>query len=358
MTSDPSGSFPASRVVDWSLARTVAQRFTPGGPEMPAAQARGVVAELREYAAQAQGIVRETTGLVAGDGHPAVVVDRKQWIDSNLAAVDSILTMWPAAADRHEEASAATQMIGPRAIAVQLGTALGWLSGKILGQYEALTDPGRLLLVAPSIVDVERSLELESRDFRLWVCLHEETHRVQFGAVPWLGEHFRALITKALDTFDEATPSDRIAAVLTELVGAISQRRTPDLMAALQTPEQRAIVGEITGLMSLLEGHADVVMDDVGPEVLPTVTMIRQRFDARRSSKVPAVSSDAMWRRVLGMDAKMKQYREGAVFVRALMADGGMALVNRVWESPEHLPSIEEVRVPALWLDRMRGIAA
>ncbi len=345
-------------MVDWALARSVARRFAPDGPDVSAHEARSVVAELRDHAAQAQQHVQDITGLVAGAGHPAVVVDRSQWIDSNLTALDSIMTMWPAANDRHQSASAATQVIGPRAIAVQLGTALGWLSGKILGQYEALADPGRLLLVAPSIVDIERSLELESADFRLWVCLHEETHRVQFGAVPWLAGHFRELITRTLDTFDEATPADRLSALLTELLSALGQRRTPDLMTALQTPEQRAIIEEITGLMSLLEGHADVVMDEAGPEVVPSVVSIRQRFDGRRASQSTTRGADALWRKALGMDAKLRQYREGAAFVRALMDDGGMATVNRVWESPANLPRLEEIRQPGAWLERMRGLAA
>jgi coenzyme F420 biosynthesis associated uncharacterized protein len=348
----------SSPTIDWGLARSVARRCTPNGPEVSAHEARSVVAELREHADQAREHVYDITGLVAAPGHPAVVVDRPQWIDSNLSALDTIMDLWPAANDRHENASAATQVIGPRAIAVQLGTALGWLSGKILGQYEALADPGRLLLVAPSIVDIERSLELDSSDFRLWVCLHEETHRVQFGAVPWLTEHFRGLITRTLDTFDEATPTDRLSALLAELISAIGQRRTPDLMTALQTPEQRAIVDEMTGLMSLLEGHADVVMDEAGPAVVPSVAAIRRRFEGRRSSQSSARGADAIWRKALRMDAKLRQYHEGAVFVRALMDNGGMVSVNRVWDAPENLPSLDEIRRPDAWLERMRGLAA
>lgn len=251
-----------------------------------------------------------------------------------------------------------TRTVGPRVMAVQLGAALGWLSGKILGQYEALADPGRLLLVAPSIVQVERSLDVDSRDFRLWVCLHEETHRVQFGAVPWLKGHFSGLVMKALDAFDETTPMDRLGAVLTELLAAVGQRRTPDLMFALQSAEQRAVVEEITAFMSLLEGHADVVMDEVGPRVIPSVDVIRERFEVRRSSAADARGADSVWRRVLGMDAKLRQYREGAAFVRAVVNDGGMAAMNRVWAEPGNVPTLGEIREPSLWLDRMRGAAA
>jgi coenzyme F420 biosynthesis associated uncharacterized protein len=241
---------------------------------------------------------------------------------------------------------------------VQLGAALGWLSGKVLGQYEALGNPGRLLLVAPTIVDIERTLGVDERDFRLWVCLHEETHRVQFAAVPWLDDYFKALITRALETFDDSSFSDRFVAIAGEVFIAIIQRRTPDVLTAAQTPEHRAVLNEITGLMSVLEGHADVVMDEVDVEALPTVGTIRQRFERRRSSEAAVRGADSIWRKALGMDAKMRQYREGAAFVRGLMAEGGMGTVNRVWDRPENLPSVAEVREPALWLARVRGIAA
>ncbi len=344
--------------VDWSLARKFGRRFAPAGPELQLDQAREVVAQLRDHADEARDHVLAITGMRAEPGHPAVVVDRGEWIDSNIAAMGEVLALWPGVQDKLEDSSAVTQALGSRASAVQLGAALGWLSGKVLGQYEALADPGRLLLVAPTIVDVERSLEVNARDFRLWVCLHEETHRVQFGAVPWLGDHFKGLITRALGSFDESSVGDRVTAILGEIIEAFIQRRTPDVLAAAQTPEQRAVLDDITGLMSLLEGHADVVMDEVDQSVIPTIPQIRQRFETRRSSQASVRGADSLWRKVLGMDAKMAQYREGAAFVRALMDDGGMATVNRVWEHPSNLPSAQEVRDPSLWLARMRGIAA
>ena len=338
--------------VDWELATRIARRFAPSGPELKLAEARDVVRDLRHHAVTAAEHVRSVTGLDAGPGHPAVVVDRGAWIDSNVGSLSSLVANWSTAMERHEQAPSVLQALGPRVTAAQLGTALGWLSGKVLGQYEALTDPGRLLLVAPTIVDVETSLQVDPRDFRLWVCLHEETHRVQFGAVSWLTEHFRSLVQRALDTFDETDVSDRLAIVTREIIGGIRAGEAPDLMAALQTDEQRAVVDEITGLMSLLEGHADVVMDEVGPRVIPSVDSIRSKFNARRSR---VRGADSLWRRLLGMDAKLKQYEEGARFVRYLLDHGGMESVNRVWISPAYLPSAAEIRSPEAWLERVEA---
>ncbi len=344
--------------IDFELAGRVGRRFAPDGPDLTLDQARNVVAELRDHATQAREHVYAITGMEAEPGHPAVVVDRGDWIDSNVAAMGKVLSLWPTALERHEESSNAAKAIGPRASAVQVGAALGWLSGKVLGQYEALADPGRLLLVAPTIVHIEQVLEVEPRDFRLWVCLHEETHRVQFGAVPWLDGYFRDLIARALQTFDETSSGERFLAIAGEVFDAIVKRRTPDLISAAQTSEQRAVLDEITGLMSVLEGHADVVMDEVDTSIIPSVPQIRERFESRRSSEASVRGADSLWRKALGMDAKMAQYREGAAFVRALMAEGGMATVNLVWDRAENLPSAQEVRDPDRWLARVRGIAA
>jgi coenzyme F420 biosynthesis associated uncharacterized protein len=239
--------------------------------------------------------------------------------------------------------------IGARGSAVQLGVVLAWLSGKVLGQYEVFTEPGqpgRLLLVAPTIVQVEQQLQVPSRDFRLWVCLHEETHRVQFGAVPWLGAYLASLVNEFIEASDLSFSETlrRVAAVM----GSIARKGS--LVESVQSPEQREIFDKMTGVMSLLEGHADVVMDDVGPQVIPSVGLIRERFTARRNSPK---AIDALARRALGMDMKMRQYTEGAAFVRHVVDDIGMSGFNQVWASPKTLPTRSEITNPGAWVKRM-----
>jgi coenzyme F420 biosynthesis associated uncharacterized protein len=232
---------------------------------------------------------------------------------------------------------------------VQLGVVLAWLSGKVLGQYEVFTEPGqpgRLLLVAPTIVQVEQQLQVPSRDFRLWVCLHEETHRVQFGAVPWLGAYLASLVNEFIEASDLSFSETlrRVAAVM----GCIARKGS--FIEAAQSPEQREVFDKMTGVMSLLEGHADVVMDEVGPQVIPSVALIRERFTARRNSPK---AIDALARRALGMDMKMRQYTEGAAFVRHVVDDIGMPGFNQVWASPMTLPTRSEITNPGAWIKRM-----
>ena len=227
---------------------------------------------------------------------------------------------------------------------MQTGTLLAFLATKVLGQYELFPPygvdptekPGRLLLVAPNIVSAEREMGVDPRDFRLWVCLHEETHRVQFGAVPWLRGHMmdeiRAFV--AATDVDPAALAERLKAAVAAAYGAVKDGFDPEaseggsLVEAVQTPAQREILDRITALMSLLEGHADFVMDGVGPSVIPSVVEIREKFQTRRRE---ASKIDHVIRRLLGVDAKMRQYRDGERFVRGAVDRVGMAGFNQVW---------------------------
>ena len=126
------------------------------------------------------------------------------------------------------------------------------------------------------------------------------------------------------------------------------------LIEAVQTPEQRVVLDRLTALMSLLEGHAEHVMDAVGPEVVPSVATIRKRFDARRSGGSPV---QRVLRRLLGIDLKLKQYADGNRFVSAVVDEVGQEAFNRVWESPETLPTRAEVNDPPAWIARVLGAA-
>jgi len=338
-----------SDAIDWSLAVATANRLAPRGPQIPFHEAREAVDMLRGLAREAVGPVLEVTGLRAPVDDNAQVVDRAAWIASNASSLR--LAMIPLL-EQAEDAPGFIRGLGGKGTALQIGAVLGWLSGKVLGQYEVFTEAQpRLLLVAPTIVHVERQLAVPSRDFRMWVCLHEETHRVQFGAVPWLGDHLLSLVTEFVAASDIGIRQmlRSLAAAVSSLARSATGADT-SVMEAVQTPEQRAIFDRITALMSLLEGHADVVMDDVGPGIVPSVDVIRERFSQRRAS--PS-AIDAIARRALGLDVKLKQYTEGAAFVRHAIDAVGMDGFNRVWTGPETLPIRDEIRDPRLWVARL-----
>ena len=140
----------------------------------------------------------------------------------------------------------------------------------------------------------------------------------------------------------------RVAEVLPELF----REGSAGLADLFTTPEQRERLAALTAVMSLLEGHADVVMDDVGPAHIPTVAHIRRKFTARRKG---AGAPDRILRRLLGLEAKMRQYRDGAVFVRGVQDQVGVDGFNAIWTSPETLPLAREIEDPASWVRRVHG---
>lgn len=341
--------------MDWGLAQSIGVRFAPKGPQVDPELARDMVAQLRVLASQSVAPVAELTGLVLPEDSPsAVVVDRGEWIRSNVEGFR--VAMRPITVPAAERSSL-VPAVGARLTAAQLGGALAWLSGKVLGQYEAFTDDpagGRLLLVAPNIMAVERELGLVPADFRLWVCLHEQTHRFQFGAVPWMREHFLAEVQQfvAASETSIAEFASRLGAIAQAVVAAARRQGTASVVEAVQTPAQRVVFDRLTGLMSLLEGHADYVMDEVGPQYVPSVATIRQRFNDRRAR---AGTVDSFARRVLGLETKMRQYTEGADFVRAVIGRAGRSGFDQVWANPQNLPGAAEITNPDAWVSRVLG---
>ncbi len=335
-------------MVDWDFAVTVGSKLAGPGPVVSADEALAAVAELRTGAERSTPLVQEFTGLRTDAGTaPVLVVDRGGWIQANADGFSRILApIVDRLVEKKGEPGAVAGAIGSRVTGAEVGLMLGFLGTKVLGQFDPFHEPrGRLLLVAPNIVHTEREIGADPTDFRLWVCLHEETHRVQFTANPWLGEHLLAQMNAVAATIEPSVLVDGLRR------GAEAIRSGDgSIVDLVSTPEQKEILDRVTGVMSLLEGHADVVMDGVGPTVIPSVAQIRKKFNQRRQG---VGTLDKLLRRLLGLDAKMAQYRDGAVFVRHVVDKVGMDDFNAVWSGPDALPSKAEITDPDAWITRV-----
>jgi coenzyme F420 biosynthesis associated uncharacterized protein len=367
----------AAGPIDWQQAVRTGQRLVPTGPRLDAGEAAAVVESLRRFSVEAETATRHTTGL--DDGRPpetAEVLDRRGWVAATAGGMEQLIGPL---AERLVSAAGGPggDLLPGGAVARPLGATLALLSGKVLGQYDPLsvapgaTTAGRLLLVAPNIVKVQRTLQVDPDDFALWVCLHESTHRLQFRAVPWMPDHFRSLVARQLEAAypageDGAGPGplellSRVRAVLGERPGRRSRGGAggaapePDTawIRRMGDPALQAVFDELMAFMALLEGHADVVMDAVGPTVIPTVARIRTAFDARRARRRGLI--DRLLHQLLGMDQKMAQYVRGAAFVRQVVDQVGMAQFNAVWTSPATLPTAAEITDPQSWITRVLG---
>ncbi|HET7070853.1 MAG TPA: zinc-dependent metalloprotease [Nocardioides sp.] len=339
-----------TEMVDWSLAVSMGSWLAGAGPQVSEDEAAETVAELRAGAERSTSYVHEFTGLDAGDlTAPVLVVDRAAWVRANADGFAKLLSpVIDKVAERKGPPGPVTQAVGSRITGAEVGGLLGFMASKVLGQFDPFHDPhGRLLLIAPNVVHVERELGADPRDFRLWVCLHEETHRVQFTAVPWMRDHLFAEFNALAGTVE---PQRFLDEGLKRISEAIKNGRGGSLLDVLGSPEQKEILDRVTAVMSLLEGHADFVMDGVGPSVIPTVTEIRGSFNERRKG---VGTLDRLLRKLLGLEAKMAQYRDGSRFVRAVVEKTGMAEFNAVWATSENLPTLTEIHDPDRWIARV-----
>ena len=347
----PSSKLNVGRAVDWGFAATVGAKLARPGPAATDYTRRQVIEQLSSAALRAEMPVREVTGLNEGaEVSEARIVDRTEWI---RAASQSMRVMTGGSENGDKP-----NFITGRITGAQTGAVLAFISSGILGQYDPFADGGgELLLVYPNVIAVERQLRVVPGDFRLWVCLHEVTHRVQFRANPWLADH----MSNALAVLTEETGED-ISEVIGRLANIVRDRRDgipadPNstgeigvLRAVQSEPQQRAL-DQLLVLGTLLEGHADHVMDAVGPAVVPSVTTIRRRFDERRKRKQPPLQR--VLRALLGIDAKMSQYTRGKAFVDHVVQRVGMKRFNPVWSGPETLPLPTEIETPQRWIDRV-----
>lgn len=342
-------------VIDWSLAASTGAFLVRGGPAVSRDEAHLAVSELRELTRDAEAHVRGLTGLGAGlPLLPGEVVDRPGWVRSAAAGLDALtgkaLKSLPA------------NPFGPvlaGTAGVQTGAVLAFLASRVLGQYDPFggDGSGRLLLVAPNVVTAQQALDVPGRDFRLWVCLHESTHRLQFTAVSWLKDYFADEVERLVSGLAGGNAEN-----VSELLGRIpealreARRSRADGMVALsqllRSPQQRAVFDRLLALSTLLEGHADYVMDAVGPSVVPSVETIRARFTERRKG---GGLLDRLLRSLLGVDAKIRQYAQGAAFTRRVVERIGMERFNAVWTSPNTLPSRAEIADPDTWIRRVHG---
>lgn len=337
------------RMVNWEFAATVGAKLARPAPPATEYTRRQVIAELSDAARRAEAPVRELTGLADGLAVPeARILDRSSWI---AAAAESMRLM----AGGGDSGNAG--FLSGRVTGAQTGAVLAFVSSGILGQYDPFTDEGAgaLLLVYPNVIAVERQLRVLPTDFRMWVCLHEVTHRVQFSANPWLSGYMSGTLATLAHEQEEDVAG--MLARLAEFVrspkkqGGVGDGGVVDLLRAMQSESGRDALDRLLVLGTLLEGHADHVMDAVGPAVVPSVSVIRSRFEARRSRKQPPLQR--IIRALIGMDAKMRQYTRGKRFVDHVVGKAGMERFNTVWRDSETLPKPAEIENPDQWIDRV-----
>jgi coenzyme F420 biosynthesis associated uncharacterized protein len=334
-------------VIDWSLAAQVARGIAglqPAGDPEPFEQ-------LSAPAAESERLVSAYTGLVpAAPLPPAEAVGRSEWIDANLASLGAVLD--PVAG----RVGAKLGPVGAAAgalLALEAGAVSGFLAGRVLGQYEFPpldpAAPARLLFVAPNLAHAATALDADADQLLRWVALHETTHALQFGGVPWLREHLAGLVGQLLAALD-VNPSGLLRLPdASDLRGLLDRVREDGLAFVAIGPERRGTLETAQAFMALLEGYAEHVMDAVGASMLSDVEALRAAMDRRRQERSGLLR---VLEKLIGLDLKLRQYRQGKAFCDAVVARGGIAALNRAWASPDSLPTLAELDDAAGWLAR------
>jgi coenzyme F420 biosynthesis associated uncharacterized protein len=350
--------------VDWGLAERVAVKASGREPFSASYLAHSLQADFDEATAEAEELVAQATGLrsLAGPAR-ARVTDRAGWIHANVHSFQRLLRpLTDKLGDRMGEnvASGLTR----RFAGAEVGMLLGWMSTRVLGQYDLLVveDPGDaapddqdlVYYVGPNVLALEKRFAFPPKEFRLWLALHEVTHRAQFTGVPWLREHYLGLVAQTLDSVDP--DPKRFFDALNKVFDDLRQGRRPlddgGLATLLASPAQREVLDKIGGLMSLLEGHGDVTMDRAGADRIPSAHRFARVLRERRANSTPLAK---LLQRLLGIEAKINQYARGERFITEVeRLGGGPDALDPVWRGASWLPSLAEIKQPEDWLSRVR----
>jgi coenzyme F420 biosynthesis associated uncharacterized protein len=345
-------------MIDWTLAGRVAGTVAGSAPAGPP-----LAADLDALARRSAELVVGYTRLQpAAQLPPPEAVDRAEWIDANLATLRSTLApvVMRMGSGGLGPLSGPARTAGGALLGAEIGVLTGYLSQRVLGQYElALLDPQpapRLLFVAPNIRQAARHLGAQEEELLAWIAFHEVTHAVQFGAVGWLREHIAGLLRQLLGSLDVNVQPGALLRLpsLDDLRNLFDAVRSGGLVAAVTGPDRRAILDRLQAVMAMVEGHAEHVMDAVGLDELPSLERLRARLDQRRRERPPIVRL-IEW--LLGLELKLRQYDVGRRFCDAVVAAAGIDGLNRAWHAPELLPSPAELADPRSWLARTRSAA-
>ena len=356
-------SYQASSVdgmtVDWGLAEKVANQIANRAPFNDASYLKGLNESFSGFTSSAEKLVETSTGLKSFSGEAkAKVVDRSGWIRANFSSLKRLLK--PVLAENHEKNRSS---ISSRIAALEIGAVLGWMSTRVLGQYdllvldnEDLNDQDLVYYVGPNICAIERRYAFDPDGFRLWLAIHELTHRAQFTGVPWMREHYLSLVKNLLqevqlDT-NESTKKNNSQMKLSKNTESsrLSEFKISNFFTSI---DQKDSINDIAALMTLLEGHGDVIMSRAGKGHVRNQERFEKVVTQRRKS---ATGVTRIFQKLIGIEAKLAQYEEGEEFICTIEESEGIDFLNIVWEHPDNLPKLEEIKNPNLWISRIKKL--
>lgn len=341
--------------VNWKLAREVSRQLA--GQQEPVDP--WLAEEYQELVRLAQLQIQAASDLPLGPALDAIPVDRAAWAERNLQSfrylVEPLAGQFDTEAAADDPLSQMLKPLGPALLGLQMGMMVGFLSHRVLGQFDLglpTAEQGDLLMVVPNVEAFATDHGLDARQVRLWIALHEVTHQAEF-AVPWVRGHFFDLMQRylggvAVDTgslmerFQQFSDPTKLEEMMQDPAG---------LAGIFTTDEQRPALDAIQAFMAVMEGYGDFLMDRAAPRMLPDLEQMRAAIDARRDE--PHSGGEQLLNRMLGLELKAEQYRQGAAFCVDVERRWGRPALDRLWEEPEHIPTLAELGDPVAWAARV-----
>ena len=295
--------------------------------------------------------------------------DRVDWIHANLAGFQRMFApiedLDAGPGKNRNPVSKFVGGINQTVLSTEIGLLLGYMAKRVLGQYDLAllgrepVTSGKLYYVEPNIRGIERKLDLPKDDFRMWLALHETTHAFEFEAYPWVREHFNGLLERYMGFMrDDAEYLKQGVEGVKVMMNRLRDGRNGDAddagswIEGFMNPEQRAVFVEMQALMCVIEGYSNHVMNAVGRDLLKTYDLISKRFEERQKQRS---TGEKLFAQLTGLNVKMEQYRQGEAFVNAIVERHGGDAIMRLWQGPESMPSMQEIRDPSQWSDRVFG---
>lgn len=359
----------SSAMIDWEHARKIATDMNKGDALTVAERTR-LDAEYARMVEECVPIISEYTGVSLPDNPDRThAFDRVDWINANLTGFQKLFAPIEAMNEEKQKknfVAKAWHGVNQGLMSYEVGMLLGYMARRVMGQYdlamfgrEPVADPGKLYFVEPNIRGIERKLGMPREDFRMWLALHETTHVFEFEAHPWVRQHFNLLLDRYMNFLQQDTEFLKQGARgLKVFVNRVTNHdegaeKPGSWMEALMDADQRGLFNEMQALMSVIEGYSNHVMNAVGKDLLPNYEEISRKFEERQALKSQA---DQLFAKLTGLHVKMEQYRQGEEFIDAVVAERGHTFAYRLWDKPEHLPSMAELKDPQSWIKRIDSL--
>lgn len=357
-----------ARLIDPRIAVAIASRVSGDSEMQDSYLLERLRRDLDDAVPRSETLVAEFSGIPAPPPVEWGIIGRARWAEVNIHGMIAMLgPIHDKIGRRLEQVPLPARLLQTGAVSAEVGLLVGYISRRVLGQYDLLVseeaapagarrdgDGGNpaLYFVGPNMVETERRFGFVPEEFALWVALHEVTHRFQFEGVPWLRPRFLGLVHEYLDSVDLDAKglAQRMADAGRKLMSRSIPAEEKSPMYLFATDEQKKVLDQIQALMAVIEGHGNFVMDTVGEKVIPSFRQMRHIFQRRRQQQTMLQRVVAQ---AIGLDMKLRQYELGQAFCEGVAGRGGVDALRHLWVDPSHFPTMAELREPDSWLTRV-----